>query len=280
MRSRVPTLLLFLASALLSHAAGPPVAAPDYAQTGVLDQAAGRAALDQFRAAAPDRCYFEFELRILPRRGEERSVPGRIWWGRDEQGPVMRIVLQPGTPEERRWLVQDGAAPGIWRSLGSAPARPAGLLDPLFPGVEISAFDLQMPFLYWPDETLLSVNRVRGRPANTFAFRPPAAFAAAHPAVAGIRAAFDTQFNFPLQIETLGAAAVLKTLSVVDGKRVEDQEIPKEIDVRNELTRDKTRFEVTAVALHLDLPPALFLPADLDRAVAPPAEKQLTRFGP
>jgi len=271
--------LLFLAAAAC-RAASPPAAAPDYAQFGTPDQAAGREAIERARRAVPDQCYLEFNLRILPRRGEARVVPGRLWGSRGEKGPLVRIVLDPGAPDERRWLVRGGIEPAVWRSSGRGPVLPADSFEPLWGGVELTPFDLQLTFLYWPDEQLIGVNRVIGRPANAFVFRPPPAFAARHPEVAGVRAHLDSQYDVPLQTEILGADRVLKTLSLVDVKLIGGQAIAREVDARDEATRDKTRFEVSAAALGLDLSPMLFDPARLGDDVSPPAGKRLVRFGP
>jgi hypothetical protein len=268
--------LLLLATAAASRGAGPPAQSPDYVQSTGLDQGAGRAAVAAARQAAPDQCYYEFELQIRPRRGDVRSIPGRLWAGRDDRGPVLRLVLDPGAPDECRWLIQGGAEPAAWRGAAGAPAQSADLLEPLFPGVEITAFDLQMPFLYWPDSTLLSVTRLMGRPTYVMLFRPPAAFAGRHPGVATVRGYFDTQFKEPRQFEVWGAAANLRTVTVNDVKL--DPPIVKEVDFRNENTRDTTRFEVMAAAVGLELLPGIFTPAELGADVAPPAGHLLVRL--
>jgi hypothetical protein len=263
---------LWLAGGMLAGPAstGP---APDYAQIGELDPAAGRAVLAEVRQAGISGPYYlEFALRILPRRGDERVVPGRLWGDRTAEGPLLRISLDPGRPDERRWLIQGGAQPAAWRREAGGAPRPAGLLEPLWDGGQISPFDLQMPFLYWPDETVLSVNRIRGRPADAFLFRPPPDFVLRNPEVAAVRAYFDAEYHAPVQTELLGAnGRPLKRWILADLKKVADTWIPKEFDVRNEATRDKTRIEVTGAALNAPLLPALFAPESLDEAVAPPA---------
>jgi hypothetical protein len=277
-RSPAGALLLFLATAASGLAAGPPAPPPDFSGAAP-DQAAGREIIDGFRQAQPDQCYYEFELQIRPRRGDVRSIPGQLWAGHNDQGPVLRLILAPGALDEVRWLIQGGPQPAAWRSGRAAAAQPAGLFVPLFPGVEMTAFDLQMPFLYWPDETLVSVSRLLGRPAYVFRFRPPAAFAAQRPDVAGVQVHFDTQYKAPRQTELLGPAGVLKTVTVNDVKLMDGHPaIVKEVDVRNEATRDKTRYEVTAAAVGLDLLPALFTPAELGAAVAPPADNLIVHF--
>ncbi|HEX3730291.1 MAG TPA: hypothetical protein VHV47_10840, partial [Opitutaceae bacterium] len=113
MNRRGRVLLLLLAAFAPRLGAGPSAGAPipDYAQIGSLDQAAGRAALARFGQAGLPPGYFEFTLRILPRRGDERDIPGRLWVERNGQGPIFRLVLSPAAPGERRWLIRGGEQP-------------------------------------------------------------------------------------------------------------------------------------------------------------------------
>jgi hypothetical protein len=278
--------LLILAGlgAVRAFAAPPGASRPaELLQVGVPDQAEGRAVIAQFRQAGPPRPYYlDFDLIRLPRRGAEQTYHGRLWGGRDDAGATMRIEIDPGGPAERRFLLHNGTQASVWeseRSNGalSEPKR-VELFTPLVPGLTVTPFDLQMPYLYWPDAKLLSVTRVRGRLAHVFIFRPPAG--AKLPAeVTGVRAFLDTQYHAPVQTELLGRGdEVLKTFSLLDLKKVGEEWLPEEIDIRDERTRDKGRFNVKAAALNLDLLPAVFLPADLDQPIQPPSEQSRTRF--
>ncbi len=134
-----------------------------------------------------------------------------------------------------------------------------------------------MPYIYWPDAVLKGVQRVHSRPTHVFLFRPPAAWAAQHPTIGGVRAYFDTQFNAPVQTDLLDKEGyVVRTLSLVDLKKVGDQYIVKSVDLRDEVTRDKTRFQVTAVALGLEFSRVVFEPARLGEPLPPPAVGALT----
>jgi hypothetical protein len=258
-----PALFLLPALFALRAVAGPVSTnpAPDYAQIGTLDQAAGRASIEKFRDAGLPVSYMEFVLSFLPRRGDEISIPGRLWADRNEQGPVLRIVLNPGAPDERRWLLQGGPRPAAWRRDGTGETRTASLTDPLWDGWETTPFDLEMPLmaLYWPDETLVSINKVNNRPANAFVFRPPAAFVTQHPDIGGVRAYFDIELNGPEQTELLAPNGhVLKSWILRDWIKVSETWIPKQVDVRNEDTRDKTRYELTGAAVNIPRSAARF----------------------
>lgn len=273
-----------VATATSISAAPPPKPPEGLAQVGKLDPVESRRVLEQFRRAGIDgEYYLEFTLHQLPRRGVERVFPGQLWGGRNARGSIVRIALRDGDGQERRLLVQNGDEPAVWTFANGkiSPSGMAALLAPLVPGVELTAFDLEMPFVAWPDVADTAIVRVLGRPAHAFFFRPPAEFAAAHPEVAAVRGFFDVQFNVPTQTEILDASGkATKTLSLVELKRLGGQTIPKVLEVRNELSRDKTRLVVTAAALQLNLASKIFDPAALADEIKPPAADRLVPILP
>lgn len=274
---------IFTFGAALAFAAVP-AKAPDLAQLGKPDAAEAKRILEQFRRSGIAGQYFlEFELRALPRRGDEKIFQGRLWGGRNEQGQITRVELTDGGGARHRFLVQNGERAAVWNYSGGRIGQLGvdALFTPLIPGVELTAFDLQMPFLYWPDAVLEKIARVLSRPAYAFSFRPSAAFAAQHPGLVAARAYIDTQSNQLIQMEVIGRDGRLeKTLQLVELKRVGEQWMPKSLDARNEITRDKTRFQVTGVALNLDLAPTVFQPAVLSEEVRPPAAERIVRIAP
>lgn len=241
---------------------------PHYAFTGSADQAEGRKILADFRRMGLAGDYaLEFSLRVMPRRGEDRTVAGRLYGTRNDTGPLTLAEFPAGTPGARRVLVQNGPQPAVWtvETDGSeAVAVGAAQLFTPLAGTDLTPFDLQMPFLFWEDCVFEGVVSVRGRPAHRFLAYPPAEIAAARPALAGVRFYLDTQFSALVQAEELGPdQAPLKTISVLDLKRTQDQWIVRTIDLRDEATRNKTRFRVTGAALNLTLPRIVFAPAHL-----------------
>jgi hypothetical protein len=70
---------------------------------------------------------------------------------------------------------------------------------------------------------------------------------------------------------------VAKTLSLLELRKVGDRWIPRDLDVRNESTRDKTRLSVTAVAIGISVDPSTFDPSRLGAAAAPPPGDSITR---
>ncbi|HTB80313.1 MAG TPA: outer membrane lipoprotein-sorting protein [Opitutaceae bacterium] len=280
MRGPGKILPLLLGFALAASAQQRFLPQPSYVQLNPPDQAEGRHILEEFRAKGITGDYFlEFELHVLPRRGDEHVLTGQFWGTRNDQGPLSRVevVTTAGKPE-LRLLVQNGPAPAVWSWNGTGPAQPldtAAFFAPVG-NTNLTAFDLQMPFLYWPDFVYEGLTRLRGRPTHQFLLRPPKDFADRYPALTGVRAYLDSQFTALVQAELVGDhGQLLKTISLLELKRIGEQWIPKTFDVRDEVTRDKTRFVVTGAALGLSLSKDMFAPAQLSEAVKPPDAKRI-----
>ena len=258
--------VLFLLGALRAESRLRPE--PQYGSLGPPDQSEGRKLLADFRQLGLSGDYaLDFTLRAMPRQGPEATVAGRLYGTRNDKGPVTLVEFPADTKGARRVLVQNGPQPAVWTvaadDTDSVAVGAAQLFAPLA-GTELTAFDLQMPFLFWSDVVYEGVVRLRGRPAHQFLAYPPAAIAAVRPGLTGVRFYLDTQFNAMVQAEQLGVdKRVTKTMSVLDLKRTQDQWIVRTIDLRDETTRNKTRFHVEAAALNLSLPPVVFQPAHL-----------------
>jgi hypothetical protein len=256
---------------------------PQYLQLGEPDQAKGREILADFRTRGNEGDYFwEFELRVLPRLGEESVIPGRIWGSRNDSGPITRIVLWPGvTNSERRLLVQNGPKNATWgwradqAASGVTLLGPAAWFDPLGE-TDLTAFDLQMPFIFWNDVVFEGVTNFLNRPAHVFLFYPPAEITALRPSLTGVRVYLDTAYRALVQCEQIGEGGkVLKTLTLGAFKKVDDRWIVKSGDFRDEATRNKTRFLVTNAAMGLELPARVFEPATLGETIRPPAADRI-----
>lgn len=262
--------------------------APDYVQLGRPDQEQGKSILQEFRKNGlyAGECYLEFELRVMPRRGEERLVPGRIWSSHNSQGPITRIAILPGVVgQERRLLVQIGPESLAWGWRPGDPGEPARLstsaLFERLADTDVTVFDLQMPFLYWNDFVFEGVSKVRGRPAHTFLLYPPPEVVVEQPNLTGIRVYLDTQYHQPVQAEQIGPEGkLLKSVSVVDLKKIDDQWIVKSIDFRDEATRNKSRFSVIGAATGLDFSAGLFEPGMLKELIHPPPTERIQKIAP
>jgi hypothetical protein len=259
-----------------------PVSQPELAQVGKPDAREAARLVEQFRTAGiPGEYFLEFELRSLPRRGEGQTFKGRWWGSRNDHGAITRIELTDAGGVAHRLLLQNGDRAAVWRLVNGRTVEVgiADLMAPLIPGIEISAFDLQMPYLYWPGVSVERITRVLGRPSHAFVFPPPAAFKAQYPEISAARAYLDTQFNVPMQTEIVGLQGrVIKTWAVLNLKTVDKQTLPRSIDYRNESTRDKTRLQITGAALNLQLSPTLFQPANLAQPADSPPPDRIVRL--
>lgn len=270
--------LFFLLPCAALQAGLPPASLPDHAAAGAI--------LEHFRQSIwAEPVYAEFDLRQLPRRGDEKDFHGRFWGARNDRGPVTRVELDVGKGGlTRHLLIQGGADGALWVSDGPGPGKPADdlLLTPLVPGVEMTAFDLlPMPYLYWMDYDLAAVDRIRGRPAYVFIFTPSADFSDKFLTVKAVRTYLDTQYDALVQSEAMGPAGkVAKTLSLLELRKVGDRWIPKDVEVRNEATRDKTRLSLTAVSVGVAPDPATFDPEQLGASAAPVTSPGLLRINP
>jgi hypothetical protein len=259
-----------------------PLADLAHAQAPSREEAA--ALLNRFRSSIwTEPTYAEFDLREMPRRGDEHVFHGRFWGARNDQGPVTRFEVdgaQGAIPH--RILLQGGPDGGLWTSdgPGSGVPSPDALLRPIVPGVETTPFDLlPMPYLYWLDADFIGVERVRGRQAYVYMLMPSADFSARNPGIKAVRVYLDGQYEALEQSEIIGTGGpVTKTLSLLELRKVGALWIPKDVDVRTEGTRDKTRLTLTAVALGLHFDPSTFDSSRLGTPVAPPAPGQVTQI--
>lgn len=249
----------------------------DRAAPGKANQEEGRKILTEFqRAGIAGDYWLSFELRVLPRKGAERSVRGTMWGTRGPDGPLSRLAV-----ENERWLIVSGPRPAAWVATVGAAAQeiPADQANRAIAGTDVTVFELQMPFLYWADFTYEGQAQIRGRPTHSFVMRPPSGQPPPVPGLTGVRILVDVQFGALMQAEELGAGgAVQKTITLLDLKKVKEQYLVKAIDVRDARTRDKTRFAINGAALNLRLPLPLFTAEKLGEEPPTPAADQVERF--
>src|SRR5262249_2296584 len=97
-------------SAAFASAAGHP--APGFVGGAKPDQAEGAKILGSFRQAnIAGQYWLSFELRVMPRHGDERSLKGGLFGRTGPAGPETRLQL-----ENQRWLIVGGDAPAAWIS--------------------------------------------------------------------------------------------------------------------------------------------------------------------
>jgi len=256
--------------------------APDYVQVSKPDQAEGRRLMEEFRGMGiPGEYYVEFQLRMMPRRGDDRISTGRLWGGHRNGGTWARVILQ--SPEgETRLLIVSGPSPALWLWKPGMEAaqrlNTAELFKPMADSL-LTPFDLQMPYLFWQDFVYEGLAKVRDRPSHRFLLYPPADIAVAQPGLFAVRVSIDSQFKAMVESMQLGEGEkLLKVLSLGSLKKTRDQWIVRSIDVRDEATRSKTQLTLTAAALGLSFSDVLATPGTLPDEVRAPDGERLDRF--
>lgn len=253
-----------------------------------LEREEGIARLEEMRQMGIEGVYsFLFELRVMPRRGEEKRFQGQMWGSRNALGPVYRYEIwsrEESDSRVLRFLVQNGSAPGIWMYDTAAPEAgvrelPREELFSPIEGMDFTPFDLQMPFVYWEDFAYEGLSRVRGRSSHGFLMNPPSGLAGEFPWLAGVRMFLDAEFNALTGAEVVGEEGkVLRSFNIIEIKRVEEQWLVKTIDFRNEETGNKTRLSIGAAALNLAEDRFAFTPETLARAFPSVSRDEFTFF--
>ena len=261
-------------------------------QTTPADQNKGRALLDTIRSIAIEGdLYFDFQIRLRPKRGAATRIPGRLWTSRNTLGPITRITISPGSPENQRdiiiqngpnsatwiWPAADAADPaaGAGATPASTPASPEAMFTPLA-GTDLTPFELQMPFIHWDDFLYEGLRAAIGRVTHAFRMRPPPGIAAARPDISGVRIYYDEGFRAITVFEILGPGGVVaKTMKLKEFHVVGGQFCLRKAELRNEATGNGTDFDILLTGVKLTLPRDIFSPEKISTPAAPPPLEQL-----
>ena len=210
----------------------------------------------------------QFQLRHMPRRGSETVKTG-ILYGPFLGCGVSRLFVVRDSQKNNfsNFLLKNGEDPKFWNvTSNEAPINlisPEESLAPLVQGMNQTAFDLLMPFVFWSGEYKNS-GKVAGRPAHIFSFTCPPWIIKVKPHWQNITLALDDAYDAPLRVEILGKSQIAeRTLILRKFKKVGNRWIVKEIDCHDRKSRSVTRMTVTSAALGLDLDQTLFLPENL-----------------
>lgn len=236
-----------------------------------IDQEEGRRRIEAFRnfRYEGDIC-LNFSLINRPRGSGQQVYKGTLWTSWNEQGPVTRIEMMPchGLNQQPiRLLIQNGPNPKIWY-LGDGnqvyPLPEQDWMKPLLNDTLYTPFELSLSFLFWPQFTYEGPKRVKGRVAQLFVMLPPIDFAKANPNLGGVHIAMDMEYNVLLQADILNrVGAPVKSIKLNSFKKVGGEYIIKELDIIDNVTKDKTRFVVDSAALCLAIDRSYFYPENL-----------------
>lgn len=202
-----------------------------------------------------------YRITLIPDPRGEEIKPGNY------QGQALAIFAgaeNAVTRAELAFPYEAYTSPQDWQRSNLQTILGADLLQPVLPEFVYTYFELQMPFLYWPEWEYLGEERAKGRNTHVFDMYPPEALAQADSGMSAVRIYVDHKFAALLKAEVLDKQGEpAKTFKINKIKKVQERYIVRQIDLFDERTRDKTRFTVTAAATGLDLAPEIFKPAAL-----------------
>lgn len=230
-----------------------------------------KAVLDAFRAyrLPADTCMI-FEIVHKPRKSDEESIYEGTMWGKHlERGAAIRLRIgKKGAPqaEQKTFLIQSGKQSDLWGLTpeGRVEKVNAESTRPFFADLIFTPFDLQTPFLFWENYEYDKTRRYRARPVHFFKMFPPEAFAAVNPEIGYVSIGFDRVYNALVNAEVRdNEGKKRKSFSLGKVQKVQEIYTFKELELRDEVTRDRDTLVVRAAALHLDLPESFFLPENL-----------------
>ena len=170
------------------------------------------------------------------------------------------------------FLLKNGLDPKFWiRDQANSKTERITIensINPLIVGMNQTAFDLLMPFVFW-DGKYVSSGKVAGRPAHLFSFLCPHWITEKNPEWFRITLALDDAYDAPLRVEFLNKSQIPdRTLILRSFKKIGDRWIVKEIDCRDRKTRSVTRMKITSAALGLYINNKSFEAEGLDESVS------------
>ena len=189
-----------------------------------------------------------------------------MWGTWNEEGPITRFAILPAGLTEADFessavelIVQNGQDPKAWiKRQGSDKfelVEGEALFEPVLPGILYSVFDLQMPFIYWPEyqyegPSLVGASRV----AQRFLMLPPEGSMSEQRGIKGVRIGLDDTYNALWRIEVINEDKSVRSRFAVESfKKVQEQHIVKRITLTDYPSKDKTTFNVTEASVGLEL---------------------------
>ena len=200
---------------------------------------------------------FKFKLRHMPRRGPETSKYGEISGPLLGSGVFRLQIFDSGQSGQRTiLLLSNPENPRISRLIsgieGVSSLQKNFLFEEVCKGMNLTFFDLLMPFVFWPEEYVKS-GKVSGRPAHLYQFTTPDWVKNTRPKWERIIMALDDVYSIPLRVEVFSNEKRLRTISLRSFKKTGTDWIVKSSDCRNEEDRSTTRLEILSAATGLDL---------------------------
>lgn len=235
-----------------------------------LTQEEGRAVLREFRKFRfpADYC-MDFEIVHKPRKSDDETVYAGTMWGTWDDGAIIRMEIRKAgdsVENTKKFLIKNGEKPELWTldENGKAAKIDGDSAAPFFDGLIFTPFDVQTPFLFWEDFTYETTKRSRGRPVHFFSMTPPENFKKSNPDIGSVRIGIDRAYNVLMSVEVLDSdGARLKNFFVGSVKKIQDLYTFRELELRDERSRDRDTLVVKRAAMRLRFDPEFFSPENL-----------------
>lgn len=237
-----------------------------------LDEEEAAEVLARFRSYTYDSDHLlRFRLKHLPFRARGNTYHGFLMGSFD---PVtfthlQRIIIEkprsafredPATPIKEILIIR-GFNYAVYTKVGEEVTllEESEYITPILEDLEITYFDLLIPFLYWNYE-YSGPSQLKARPIQTFTMMPPEG---AYPdtGLDKLVISLDDQASGLLRYQAYDIEETLiRTMELLSIQQSDGLAIPKRIDYKNQLTRDKTRIEIIAASMNEDFEAETFLP--------------------
>jgi hypothetical protein len=221
-----------------------------------IDLEEGRQRLNSFRQMWVVGDYsLLYSLEFIPRRGDRLEISGTLWGSNAADGPVSLVQLNED-PSTQFYIKNGPIAFVSKKQEGVHDWQPIPVTDwfnSIDDKVTLTAFDLMMPFIYWSEWTYEGVTKTRSRVAHAFLMEAPDSLKDNPLGLHGVVVFLDESFNALLKADYVTKDdVVIKSLHLIDIKKVDGDWLPKTMDFLDESTRDKTRLTIKAAAMHSD----------------------------
>jgi len=221
---------------------------------------------------------FRFKLKHYPPRertitrygtwyGHHDPITGDQWeriqiQQRDSESPgkfkVIKDLLIRRGISSAAWIQVDDPENGlIAQSVDSSEGN-----EPILDNISLSLFDLMAPFLFWPEFDYQGPSQIKARPSQAFLLHAPKV---SESQVQSVQVELDDEFRAILKAEFNDTdGEMLKSMELISFKKTFERYIPKTIDYRDyENEGHKSRVEIIAANMEVDLPDELFSPENL-----------------
>lgn len=275
-------LIFWACAGLLGATASVPAQHID-AGTKQLSQAEAEAVLNEFRQyRLPGDYCLQIEIVHKPRKSDDEShYSGTLWGTWIDGNACLRLEIgkhSTAVDNRKKFLIQSGKNPTLWRAGedGKVEKIDKNNTEPFFEDLIFTPFDLQTPFLFWKNFKYESTKRSRGRPVHFFQMFPPENFAKNNAEIGSVRIGFDRAYNALVRVEVLDKTKrALKTFSLGRVQKVQEIYTFRELELRDDRSRDRDTLRVRSAAMRLRIDPQFFVPSAL---VEPPPSIPLSAF--